>query len=200
MRLTTLTFLSFVLLYLSSCAQTTKIPNKEEQIASAVMAAPADQRAEATVLGYDAEGKMVTLKEGTNEQICIADDPNKDGFQVVCYHQDLAAFMARGRELRAEGKDSKEIDETREAEAKNGTLKMPEEASTLHILYGKDGKYNAESGEVENAHYRYVVYIPWATQASTGLPLQPIVPGGPWIMNPGTHKAHIMISPPKMEE
>jgi hypothetical protein len=22
-----------------------------------------------------------------------------------------------------------------------------------------------------------------------------MVPGGPWIMNPGTHKAHIMVSP-----
>jgi len=41
-----------------------------------------------------------------------------------------------------------------------------------------------------------VVYIPWATAASTGLPIKPAAPGMPWIMDPGTHRAHIMITPP----
>jgi len=40
-----------------------------------------------------------------------------------------------------------------------------------------------------------VVYIPWATAASTGLPIKPEAPGMPWIMDPGTHRAHIMINP-----
>ncbi len=43
--------------------------------------------------------------------------------------------------------------------------------------------------------FRYVVYIPWATAANTGLPTKPEAPGMPWIMDPGTHRAHIMIDP-----
>ena len=49
----------------------------------------------------------------------------------------------------------------------------------------------------ESASLRWVVYIPYATAESTGLPLKPLVSGGPWIMFPDTYRAHIMISPPK---
>ena len=105
--------------------------------------------------------------------------------------------MARGRALRAEGKSRKEIDQIRESEAKSGVITLPKNASTLHILYGKEARYNTATGTVENANLRWVVYIPWATQETTGLPLKPLVPGGPWIMDPGTHKAHIMLTPPK---
>ncbi|MDY7395028.1 hypothetical protein UMM65_07230 [Aureibaculum sp. 2210JD6-5] len=71
--------------------------NREQQIASAILAAPEETRAGAKVYGYDDEGKFVTLREGTNNMICIADDPNKDGFQVVAYHNEIEPFMARGR-------------------------------------------------------------------------------------------------------
>jgi hypothetical protein len=105
--------------------------------------------------------------------------------------------MQRGRVLRAEGKSSSKIFDIREEEAKAGTLKMPEQPTTLHLLEGgDDASYDPTTNTVANANYRYVVYIPWATAASTGLPLKPMVPGGPWIMDPGTHRAHIMITPP----
>ena len=128
--------------------------------------------------------------------VCLSDDPAKDGFSVACYHQDLEPFMARGRALRGEGKTSGEIFDIRESEAKAGTLKMPAQPTTLHILSGPTGKYDEATNSVTDAFYRYVVYIPFATPESTGLPLQPMVPGGPWIMDPGTHRAHIMITPP----
>ena len=195
MRIKTLLFISLLMLIEWSCAQ--EIPNKEEQIAAAVMAAPEEIREQATVYGFDSQGNMLTLREGTNHQICIADNPNKEGFEVVCYHSDLEPFMARGRALRAEGKKTNEIFDIREEEAKAGTLKMPEQPTTLHILHGPDGQYDQETNTVKDAFYRYVVYIPFATQASTGLPLKPIVPGGPWIMDPGTHRAHIMVTPPQ---
>lgn len=178
-----------------SCAQES-IPDRENQIAAATMAGPEDDRAGAAVYGYDAKGMLVSLREGTNNLICVADDPNRAGFQTVCYHKNLEPFMQRGRELRAEGKTNQEIFTIREEEAKAGGLKMPDQASTLHLLEGKEGLYDPASGEVKDANYRYVVYIPWATAESTGLPLKPLVEGGPWIMDPGTHRAHIMITPP----
>lgn len=170
--------------------------SKEDQIASAVMAATESQRDGATVLGYDASGKLITLRKGTNELICLADDPNKKGFSVACYHKDLEPLMKRGRELKAEGKNSGEIDQVRAAEVKAGKLKMPDSPTTLHVLSGASAYYDPDKKDVVGATLRYVVYIPFATQESTGLPLQPVVPGGPWLMFPGTYRAHIMISPP----
>jgi len=53
------------------------------------------------------------------------------------------------------------------------------------------------TGEVQDGYQRSVIYIPYATAESTGLPTKPIAPGMPWIMDPGTHRAHIMIDPPR---
>ncbi|MDN5203721.1 hypothetical protein QQ008_20190 [Fulvivirgaceae bacterium BMA10] len=186
-------FLLFIAITFKTNAQ--EIPSKEDQIAAAILAAPEEMREGVTVLGYDRNGKVVTLKEGTNDLICLADDPNKPGFNAASYHKDLEPFMARGRALKAEGKSFKEIFDMREAEVKAGTLKMPSQPTTLHILFGPEGKYDATSGKVLNARYRFVVYIPYATPESTGLPTKPREPGDPWIMDPGTHRAHIMITP-----
>ena len=108
--------------------------------------------------------------------------------------------MARGRELRADGKDEKEIFEIREAEMKSGKLKITA-GSTLNIYYGPNTMYDPETSKVDGAQRRYVVYLPWATSETTGLPESPDAPDDPWIMNPGTHRAHIMITPrPKLED
>lgn len=147
------------------------------------------------VYGYDAKGEFVVLRKGTNEMICLADNPNQAGLSVSCYHKDLEPFMARGRELKAEGKSFQETFDIREAEAKSGKLMMPKQASNLQVYSAKAEDYNATTGEVTKGSFRYVVYIPWATAASTGLPIKPEAPGMPWIMDPGTHRAHIMINP-----
>ena len=170
--------------------------NKEQQIAAASFAAPTEVRDGAKIYGFDDDGNFMTLREGSNEMICIADDPNKDGFEVVSYHNSLEPYMAKGRALKAEGKSFAERRDIREKEATDLILAMPEKSATLHILYGKNGYFDIDSSKVRNAKYRYVVYIPFATQASTGLSLQPNAPGHPWLMFPGKANAHIMITPP----
>lgn len=171
------------------------IDTDEALIATALMAAPADKRAESTVIGFNMAGEFVTFKEGTNEFICITDNPNQEGFNAAAYHKDLEPFMARGRALKAEGKTFQEIFDIRENEAKAGTLDMGKAGSTLHIYYGKNANYDVATGEVDGAKYRYVVYMPFATGESTGLPEAPKVSNHPWLMDAGTHRAHIMISP-----
>ncbi|WP_421806553.1 hypothetical protein [Flagellimonas sp.] len=171
------------------------IDSDEALIAASLMAAPAESRDGCKVIGYNMAGEFVTLKEGDNEFIVLADDPKKSGFSAACYHKSLEPFMARGRELRAEGKTGPEIFDIREEEAKSGKLDMGMPGATLHIYYGESDRYDPETHEVEGAQYRYVVYLPFATAESTGLPEQPIGSNHPWIMNPGTHRAHIMISP-----
>ncbi|VAW25914.1 hypothetical protein MNBD_BACTEROID06-75 [hydrothermal vent metagenome] len=184
--------LLFLFLASISFAQT---QSTKDQIASAVLAASKVQRNGATVMGYNADGKFITLRKGSNELICLADNPNQKGFSVACYHKDLEPMMARGRALKSEGKNSGEIDKIRAEEAVSGKLKMPKSATTLHVLSGASAHYDAAKNEVVGATLRYVVYIPFATQETTGLPLQPVVKGGPWLMFPGTYRAHIMINP-----
>ncbi len=165
-----------------------------EQIAAATSAAPPMDKEKATVFGFAADGSMTTLREGTNDLICLADDPSRDGFNVACYHKSLDPFMARGRELRSEGvTDSGELATRRWAEADAGTLAMPEDPAMLYVMTG-DG-FDAASGEVANAFLRWVIYTPWATIEETGLPPAPTGPGAPWLMFPGTAGAHIMVTP-----
>jgi len=175
-----------------------EVPPADEQIASAVLAAPEDRRAGARVLGWVAEGDGVVVRElraGTNDLACLADRPGDEEWSVACYHESLEPYMRRGRELEAAGVTGEERMKQRWAEADAGTLAMPDAPATLYVLSGKG--YDAASGEAIDGYLRYVVYTPWATEATTGLPLSPSSMGGPWLMFPGTAGAHIMINPPK---
>jgi hypothetical protein len=107
--------------------------------------------------------------------------------------------MARGRELVASGvTDPNERHRIRWDEAEEGTLDMPEAPATLYVLTGSS--FDPKTDTVEDSYLRFVVYVPWATVESTGLTDTPLGPGTPWLMDAGTAGAHIMISPPRMEE
>ncbi|MAB56586.1 MAG: hypothetical protein CL524_03455, partial [Aequorivita sp.] len=75
----------FVLAMAFSTFAQNKILPKDIQIKTAVLAAPEMYREDATVLGYNQEGRLVTLREGNNGMVCLADDPNKAGISVACY-------------------------------------------------------------------------------------------------------------------
>jgi hypothetical protein len=168
--------------------------SKDAQVTQAVLAAPEERRAGATVLGFE-NGTLVTLRQGSNDLVCLADNPATPGFSVACYHRDLEPFMARGRELAAQGvADDKVRDQTRYDEIKAGTLKMSREPRMLYVMTGKGID---ASGAVEAAYTRWVVYVPFATGDMLGLATKPAGPGVPWLMDPGTGGAHIMISPPR---
>jgi hypothetical protein len=184
-----------VLVTVPSIAQ--QIPDKEIQIKTAVLAAPQETRDNATIMGYSPKGEFTVLRKGTNGMVCLADDPNQKGLNVSCYHQDLDPFMERGRQLKKEGKSFQEVFDIREQEVKSGKLKMPGQPATLYVYSTSEEKYDPATGEIQDGYLRYVIYIPYATAESTGLPLKPDFAGQPWIMDPGTHRAHIMISPPK---
>ena len=162
----------------------------DKQIQAAVSAAPAELRDAAAVLGYKG-GKLVKLREGTGDMVCLASNPTGKQFHVACYHKLLEPFMARGRELRAQGVKDPEVDTVRFKEIKSGKLAMPQTPSALYTLTGPPNSFDAATGKVTGAKWLYVVYIPGATEKSTGITEKP-APGVPWIMYPGTPKAHIM--------
>lgn len=179
---------------LGSFGNAAGIPPADAQIAGAVLAAPAELRSGAAVLGFDAQGKRVMLREGKNELVCLASDPAKTAFEVDCYHKDLEPFMARGRELVAQKVTGAKRNEIRFKEVQDGKIAMPREPRTLYVLTGTG--YDAATGKVENQYLRWVIYVPFATPESTGLSTK-ASESAPWLMSAGTAGAHIMISPPK---
>ena len=182
-----------VLLACSALAQT--IPPAEIQIKTTMLACPEESRDKAMVYGYSDKGEFIVLRKGENEMIGLADDPAIPGLNTSCYHKSLEPMMERGRQLKKEGKNFQQSFDIREEEAKNGKMKMPTLPSTLFVLTAPKEKFNGLTVEVSDTYMRSVVNIPYATAESTGLPLKPVAPGMPWIMDPGTHRAHIMIAP-----
>jgi hypothetical protein len=149
------------------------------------------------VYGYSPNGELVVLRKGENELVCLADDPAQPGLSVACYHKSLDPFMSRGRDLKKEGKSYQERFDIRDQEVKSGKLVMPKQPTTLFVYTADKEKYNPTTGEAQDGYMRSVVYIPYATPESTGLPTKPVGPGLPWIMDAGTYRAHIMIDPPR---
>jgi len=165
-----------------------------QQIAAAVLPAPADLRATATVMGYRPDGSLVTLRKGNGPLTCLASNPANAEFHVACYHRSLEAFMARGRALRAQGVQGGEVDSVRFREVRSGALRMPRNPAVLYSLTGKPGSFDPATGTAKGARQLFVVYIPNATAESLGLSAVP-AEGTPWVMFPGTPKAHIMFVP-----
>ncbi len=194
MKYTALFFLFFVTTGILAQGDAEPV-SKEIQIKTATLPLSDEEKEGAMVYGYDQNGKLVVLREGTNNLVCIGDNPAKEGVSVSCYSKKLEPFMARGRALAAEGKSVDERRAIRGSEITSGKLKMPEEPSMMYVFFGKDENYNRITGELKDGRFRYVVYTPFATTESTGLPDKPHAPGMPWLMDPGTHRAHIMIGP-----
>lgn len=172
-------------------AQQPTIPPAAQQIAAAVLPLPADLRDGATVMGYREAGKLVVLREGTNGMHCLALYVSRPDFHVACYHKGLEPFMARGRELRANGVTGSAVDSTRFKEVREKRLALPA-MGTLYSITTKKENYDAATNKVTGASLLAVIYVPNATPESSGITAQPR-PDGPWLMFPGTLKAHIMM-------
>ena len=167
----------------------------DQQIAEASAAAPESMRDQATVIGYGGAERsgdpLTTLRDGGNELICHADDPDRDGFTTACYHRDLDRYMAIGRVQRAAARGG-EVMEARLAALEAGDLSMPDHPASLYVLAGEDVRVDASTGEVIGARRRMVIYVPYATSDQLGLSPQPR-DGRPWLMMGGLPWAHIMI-------
>lgn len=182
-------------IFTTNAQQAKQIPSADLQIKIATQAAPAEFRTDAKVYGYDQKGKFVTLREGKNGYICLAPDYKMSVYYAYCYPESLEPFMARGRELTDQGK-RKERDKIREQEFKDGKLSIPQTPTTLYGYWGDSKNVDATTGEIKDAKRRYVIYMPYAKAADLGLSNKGNNIGMPWLMDEGSYKAHIMITPP----
>ena len=167
-------------------------PPIAQQIAAAVQPLPKELRDGATVMGYKTGTKLEVIRPGKNGMRCLALYVTRPDFHVACYHDGMEPFMARGRELRYNGVTGAKVDSVRFAEVASGKLKMPAHA-TLYSITGKKETFDAATGKITGASQLTVLYMPGATGESTGISTVPVATG-PWMMFPGTPKAHLMIS------
>ncbi len=182
-----------LLLLPTACSAQYQVPTPAQQIALAIQPLPKEFQADASVLGYNKSGKLISLRATEGTMICLADDPKEDGFHPACYVRTLEPFMLRGRELRASGVKGDQVDSVRFAEVKSGKLVMPK-AGALWQLIGPSDAVNVTTGVIgPKVKPLYVIYMPFATPESTGIPAAPSM-GQPWLMLPGTAKAHVMFS------
>ena len=159
----------------------------EQKISEAVGNLPADLRAGATVVTYDAAtGDRNVLRQGTNFVEC---QPRMDDGFTRCYNKSLAPRRDLEAKLRAQKKTDKEITEAVAAAVKAGTLPAPAKGMMSYRGYDKRDRIQD----------LWVISLPNATPEAVGVSTASQRDaalegkGLPWMMLPGTPGAHVMI-------
>jgi uncharacterized lipoprotein NlpE involved in copper resistance len=150
-------------------------------IDKALMAAPGNTKAAATVIRWKADYTYETLKKGTSRMVCYdkSGQPGQQAFSVECTMVGNLDRAAQNMKFEALG-DKKQA--ALDAAEKDGTRVKPEFGSVWYHLQGPDA---------EHTRTHMTIAVPGATSQSLGLP-DNNKQGGVWIMNAGTSTAHLM--------
>jgi hypothetical protein len=183
-----------------SCVSAEQQPTPEQQIAAALLPLPEAYRATATVVVYDVNDKLITLRKGSGDMVCEGDRPGNDSFTASCYHESAFRINARMRELRRElglttnGEDTvRKLTDAVNKEIREGKLSLPTRPSIGFRLAGPLKAFNWEKNEASREIERWeMIIVPNITGKDLSLPTQP---SGitPWVMWEGTPLAHIMV-------
>jgi len=156
-------------------------------IAQAVLPLPEDLRADATVYRYDAEtGERIVLRQGSNQVECRPKD--EEGF-TRCSPTANASRSDLSAKLRAQDMLDDDIDATLVSAEARGLIKPRVFGALSYRLYD----------EPDRIQLLWIISVPNATPEQLGMPTGSqrdnslAGRGTPWMMNPGTSGAHLMI-------
>ncbi len=159
----------------------------DDPVAQAVLPLPADLRADASVVTYDADtGAWKVLRQGTNMIEC--QPRGADGF-TRCYNKSTAPRRDLVAKLRAEGKSGEELQAAVAAAREAGTIKPTPFGSLSYRLWEDDDRIKL----------LWVMALPNATSEQLGMTTGSqrdnslAGKGMPWMMREGTPGAHLMI-------
>ncbi len=152
-------------------------------IDKALLAAPGNLKAGATVIKWKPDFTYDTLRKGTNRLVCYdkSGQPNLPAFIVECTSIGNLDRAAQNMKIEAMG-DKAKVQAAFEAAEKDGTRVKPEFGSVWYHFMGADQ---------EHARTHMTIAVPGATAQSLGLPDNG-KSGDVWIMNAGTTTAHLM--------
>jgi hypothetical protein len=156
----------------------------QAEVDTALLAAPGNQKNQATVIKWSADQTNTTLRKGTNRLVCYnrSGFPLQPAFLVECTSTANLDRVKQNLKAEALG-DRMKADMMLSDLEKNGTRVKPEFASIWYHLEGPDK---------DRARMHTTIAVPGATTQSMGIPDNPRQ-GGLWIMNAGTSTAHLMI-------
>jgi hypothetical protein len=156
----------------------------QAEVDTALLAAPANLKDQATVIKWKPDQTYTTLRKGTNRLVCFdrSGFPLMQPFSVECTSLGNLDRVAQNQKTEALGDRAKAQAAFDELE-KNGTRVKPEFGSVFWHFQGPDK---------DRARPHMTVAVPGATMATLGLP-ENGRGGTAWIMNPGTTTAHIMV-------
>lgn len=154
---------------------------QDDAAAKAVLALPANLRADAGVIKWKPDFTYDTVKEGKNPYVCydLSGFPKHPPFTVECTIKGNLDRVAQNLKYEAMGDKTKDA---LDAAEKDGSRVKPVFGSVWYHFMGADQ---------EHARMHMTIAVPGATMASTGLP-EKAGSGGVWIMNAGTTTAHLM--------
>jgi hypothetical protein len=93
-KVSVMTIVSSLVLAMNAYAADTKAPATDKQmIASAMSAAPARIAKGATIVAMEADGKMRTLRNGTNGFTCMPDNPATPGPDPMCMDKNAMEWV-----------------------------------------------------------------------------------------------------------
>ena len=155
-----------------------------DPIATALAAAPANQREATTVIKWKPDFTYETLKKGTNRLVCYdrSGFPQQQPYSIECTSIANLDRVAQNLKFEAAG-DKAKTQALLDAAEKDGTRVKPEFGSVWYHLMGPDK---------DHPRPHMTVAVPGATTQSLGLPDNNKM-GGVWIMNAGTTTAHLMV-------
>jgi hypothetical protein len=149
----------------------------------ALLAAPGNLKATATVIKWKADYTYDTLKKGTGKLVCYDKSglPGQQPFMVECTSMGNLDRAAQNMKFEAIADKAASKAAFDAAEA-NGSRVKPEFGSVWYHLMGADP---------DHTRTHMTIAVPGATKQSLGLP-DDNKSGGVWIMNAGTTTAHLM--------
>jgi len=159
-----------------------------DPVEQAVLPLPAQLRADATVVTYDADtGARLVLRQGSNGIECWPRDV-VTGF-TRCYPDTQGPERDLAARLRASGGAEPDIEEAIAAARADGTLPATTFGSLAYRLYEDDDRLKL----------LWILRVPGATSEELGMPTGTqrdnslAGRGTPWMMLEGTPGAHLMI-------
>ena len=155
----------------------------QAEIDKALLPAPRQLKADATVIKWKPDFTYETLKKGTNKLVCYdrSGQPGQQPFAVEC--TSLANLDRVAQNLKIEATtDKKDLRAAFEKLEKDGKWIKPEFGSLWIHMSGADQA---------SARMHTTIAVPGATTQSIGFPDNPRQ-GGVWIMDAGSSEAHLM--------
>jgi hypothetical protein len=157
----------------------------DQQIAAALLAAPANLKDEAAVITFDSNGEIEVIREGSNGLMCwdSSNEPGRQGnWTSQCTSELNRARVQQNHQFSHRGSTPEEIQALFDEAEADGSREVP--------TYGT--MYYHWRGDAETGGPHTNIAVPFATEDLSGIP-EGRRNDAMWIMGAGTSGAHLMI-------